>query len=196
MDRTRTLAAPQADVEPVAPTQALRPRRSVASREASSRTCARPEQCAGHPWRPGPWRHGQSWPVRTEVPRDVYIIKRAALLRGDARTRRGEHTADARSPAREGRRLGGRDAAPGAGPRPHRRGHERPRGAPAVRRGAHSRNGTGADGRSSGSREGPRSHRRAEPGDPGYQERRVQPDPPSGGRVSHGPPPRTAGRSL
>ncbi len=43
MDRTRTLAEPQADVEPVAPTQALRPRRSVARREASIRTCARPE---------------------------------------------------------------------------------------------------------------------------------------------------------
>ena len=44
---------------------------------------------------------------------------------------------------------------PGAGSRPHRRGHERPRGAPAVRRGARSRNGTGADGRPSGNLEGP-----------------------------------------
>ena len=76
-------------------------------------------------------------------------------------------------PARAGR-PGAGDSAPGAGSRPHRRGHERHRGAPAVLRGARSRNGTGADRRSSGSREGRRSRLRTGPGDPGCQERRVR----------------------
>ena len=38
---------------------------------------------------------------------------------------------------------GGGGSALGAGSRPHRCGHDRHRGAPAVRRGARSRNGTG-----------------------------------------------------
>src|SRR4249920_1468825 len=103
MDGTRTLAAPQADVEPVTPIQAQDQGVVSLVEKHPSEPAPGQSKCAGHPRRSGPWRHGQSRPVRTEVPSDVHIIKRAALLRGATRTRRGEHTADARSPAREGR---------------------------------------------------------------------------------------------
>ena len=143
----------QADAEPVAPSRAQDPGVVSLAEKYPSGPAPGQSKCAGHPRRPGPWRTVTAGQDRGT--QDVQIIKHAALLRGGTRPRRGEHPADARSPARQGRRLGGRDAAPGAGPRPHRRGHDRPRGAPAVLRGARSRNGTGADGRSSGSREGP-----------------------------------------
>jgi hypothetical protein len=65
MDGTRTLAAPQAGVEPVAPIQAQDQGVVSLVEKHPSEPAPGQSKCAGHPRRSGPWRHGQSRPVRT-----------------------------------------------------------------------------------------------------------------------------------
>jgi len=65
MDRIRTLAAPRAGVEPVAAIQAQD--QGVVSLVERHPSDPAPGQSkgAGNPRHSGPWRHGQSRPVRT-----------------------------------------------------------------------------------------------------------------------------------